>query len=865
MKLPPAAAQNDWRAGFYRGTEDGAKISDEEADTANQRISSGSSADGLDQAPASFLVPAEQDLGLLFFRQIFAELRKQAHQAQRSRSRKLEASASANCHTCGNKASSSGVGKGDDDDVPIEAFQRAFERLFYVLGDEEPFDASVFDDNKNGYVGWSEFSCVFKKKKIRIRHTAPERIYLTFDNPDCCQLASITSAFILLTIIVSSLSFILSTTPECQKDPVGDQAPEPQDFLGLIEHICLVIFVIEYFIRLGTCWAVNEEVTNRERLLELTIGFEVINLSTPGWRLFRFLNPLASPANFIDLVAILPGIIGWILDLLDKDGLDGGAFVVLRLVRLTRIFRAFKNPAFRQVVVVIAQTLSDSTKALYVLAFNLLLGILIMGSLMWLAEQGDWTPETRSYKRVVGEFYNRTSGDWEDTREETHFPSIPQAFWWALVTATTVGYGDMYPTTALGKVVAGAMMIYSLVILALPVGVIGSNFSAAWDTYEIEKKERMDQTESDKKFIVSAIQRIDPYALSKRVLIEVWNERFPSTDDDPDWTPREGMENRPNAAEFMGEVNLRLDLSDGQGDPDADPPGVDITRKLSNNDPNMPKRHVSGSITFRYEWQKSDSITIEKDESQNLGDAPFRRLSSAFPTLKGTLKIYLISADGLINLNWQRGGIACSNPYCLVYCYPNSPSVPMESLRPACWRSPACTGNTESNPAGNGPRWFASGEFNFCWTRPRQVGAPTDGDEQPTAPPTLDPLNPMKPSDLPPTPSGSTPALASMGPGMEDQMLDVLNRLSQSVSEMRKEVKDINKRVDEALGSSAPLPIHPEPPALRDRPPSASRTPEPATIASMRMGGSPWLEPRAEAKDKQPAHPHALDEETEAC
>merc|ERR1740117_1749966 len=56
-----------------------------------------------------------------------------------------------------------------EDNIPIAMFQRAFERLFYVLADEEPFDAQVVDKNRNGYVGWGEFAYVFKKKAITIR------------------------------------------------------------------------------------------------------------------------------------------------------------------------------------------------------------------------------------------------------------------------------------------------------------------------------------------------------------------------------------------------------------------------------------------------------------------------------------------------------------------------------------------------------------------------------------------------------------------------------------------------------------------------------------------------------------------------
>merc|ERR1740117_1219099 len=453
-------------------------ISREESAEHNFRILSCSSKQQLAANAKKWFIAGEEKLPLLFFRRIFTGLRAQQKE-QGLAAPTPEGSVTEYERGEGREADG-------DDTVPIEAFQRAFERLFYVLGDEDGFDAQSYDENGNGLVGWSEFASVFKKRNFSIKLSMPERIYLTMDNPDSSYIAQILSYFVLLVIVLSSIGFILSTAPEFQKEPVGIYKPEPEDAFDIIENVCLSIFLIEYVIRLCTCWAVRAEIA-QDKLMLLALGYGPLTMSTPSMRLLMF---VISPSNVIDLVAILPGVIGWVVAVVspDETALEGGAFVVLRLVRLTRIFRAFKNPKLVEPVIVIARTMSNSTKALYLLGFNGLLGILISGSLMYLVEKGEWDWQTRTYNRYVGREWNATSAVWQNLTAESPFLSIPHSFWWAVVTSTTVGYGDHFPTTTWGYIVATMTMVFSLVIAALPVGVIGGNFTQVWSDYDLEKK-----------------------------------------------------------------------------------------------------------------------------------------------------------------------------------------------------------------------------------------------------------------------------------------------------------------------------------------------------------------------------------------
>lgn len=70
------------------------------------------------------------------------------------------------------------------------------------------------------------------------------------------------------------------------------------------------------------------------------------------------------------------------------------------------------------------------------------------------------------------------------TNSDGGFNSIPATFWWSIVTMTTVGYGDMYPITTMGKLIAGLTAIWGIVLIALPVAVIGSNFAVIYQDEE---------------------------------------------------------------------------------------------------------------------------------------------------------------------------------------------------------------------------------------------------------------------------------------------------------------------------------------------------------------------------------------------
>lgn len=146
----------------------------------------------------------------------------------------------------------------------------------------------------------------------------------------------------------------------------------------------------------------------------------------------------------IDLIAILPYYIT-----IPFDSSSGKSFAVLRVVRLVRVFRIFKLSRHSKGLQILGQTLRASMRELGMLIFFMVIVVVLFSSAIFYAENGS----------------------------NKNFPSIPDAFWWSVVTMTTVGYGDVYPQTLQGKIVGSLCALAGVLTIALPVPVIVSNFT----------------------------------------------------------------------------------------------------------------------------------------------------------------------------------------------------------------------------------------------------------------------------------------------------------------------------------------------------------------------------------------------------
>jgi hypothetical protein len=126
-----------------------------------------------------------------------------------------------------------------------------------------------------------------------------------------------------------------------------------------------------------------------------------------------------------------------------------------------------------------------SVEPMTILSLVLSVSVIIFSSIIWLMERPD--------SSLITDHLCVTTGMCDETRvggmQAICFGTIPSCFWWCLTTMTTVGYGDCYPITIPGKMLSVVVMMSGIMLLALPITVLGSNFEKMVAMYEDDAKE----------------------------------------------------------------------------------------------------------------------------------------------------------------------------------------------------------------------------------------------------------------------------------------------------------------------------------------------------------------------------------------
>ena len=208
---------------------------------------------------------------------------------------------------------------------------------------------------------------------------------------------------------------------------VGEMALETDDeiflphrkYFNLFDFFTVMVFSVEYFIRVMTAH-LNPENKDKNRWQSIS-------------------SYIFSFAGIVDLVSILP----FYLTFTNID------LRVLRMIRLLRFFRVFKITRYNNSMKLVVDVIKDKSSEIGVI-MGLIIIIMIISSFLLFYAEHDAQPE--------------------------QFPNVLGCLWWAIVTMTTIGYGDVFPITLVGKIVCSTMALLGIGLVAMPTGIISAGF-----------------------------------------------------------------------------------------------------------------------------------------------------------------------------------------------------------------------------------------------------------------------------------------------------------------------------------------------------------------------------------------------------
>ena len=223
--------------------------------------------------------------------------------------------------------------------------------------------------------------------------------------------------------------------------------PETHPALLYLDYVCIAFFILELVARFAAC----------------------------PWKKKFFKDAL----NVIDLVCVVPYLVSIVMRSVEVNshGNIGSLLKIVIMLRIVRILRIFKLMKHYSAFKILVYTLKVSTKELFLMVVFLMSGVLVFASLIHYIEQDN-------------------------------FPNIPIGIWWALVTMTTVGYGDKYTVSYGGYAVGSVCVICGVLVIAFTVPIVVNNFSLYYSHAQTRikapsKKKRREKTTRSLKDLIS--------------------------------------------------------------------------------------------------------------------------------------------------------------------------------------------------------------------------------------------------------------------------------------------------------------------------------------------------------------------------
>jgi len=282
-------------------------------------------------------------------------------------------------------------------------------------------------------------------------------VYNVLQNDEHDTLVSRSVDYFLIFLIMANVTAVIAESVDQWYYPY-------QEYFTLFENFSIVVFSIEYLLRL---WSVAEAKPDNTT-----------------WR--QRWEWLKSPSALIDLIAIAPAYLNFFVT------------IDLRFLRILRLFRILKLTRYFASMRILLVVISKEKGSFQAVIFILIIMIVTASSGIYLVE---------------------------NHAQPEEFESIPKAMWWAVVTLTTVGYGDVIPITNAGKILGAIITILGVGLAALPAGILATGLAN-------ELAQRRDELEQDfrEQLIESDFDLVQNQAMIDKIRRELGLDREQAQD-----------------------------------------------------------------------------------------------------------------------------------------------------------------------------------------------------------------------------------------------------------------------------------------------------------------------------------------------
>jgi Ion transport protein len=293
--------------------------------------------------------------------------------------------------------------------------------------------------------------------------------------------------------------------------------PQPYAPLAFVNYSVAVMFSVDYFLHLLLCFSlpsrlcglVPDEWDAKEKIIAAHENRPPMADPTPLSWYYQIFQYFVKPFPLVDLISILPFYISIVR--------PARPLLFLRILRLTRVISILNVKGSKKYTGLVQQTVKASMPILWPFALYVGVIVTLFACLIYQVENGTFMV-TSNFPDGV---YVRPTLEGGSSLEQSPFRSIPDALYFVVITTTTVGYGDLYPTTVMGRFFSCIFVYVGILITAFPIAIIAQNFVTEYVKLESDVEEEQVNRSAELSRLAEDDIDSDDIALETKALLKM--------------------------------------------------------------------------------------------------------------------------------------------------------------------------------------------------------------------------------------------------------------------------------------------------------------------------------------------------------